>query len=182
MKKWYCLFLALILVCFADFYITKAQTENANHTGELTESGSGTEGSMDNPGEFNPVMPEPEENVMIDDPFFSGNEQLLAVNPEADPSEYAGIYDIYKIDAAENAVSEVDMRKLRQSGYECYMFFAEDGTGVMQIATESNEFTYDYADGVAYVGNSKVLLHFLEDGELVVVDGSDTMYLRKRQY
>ena len=107
---------------------------------------------------------------------------LAACTKEAapEPVDYTGTYDVIKIDAGEASADEETMQQLRDLGYEAIMSFAADGTGLMSIAGEENDFTYDAATGMIDMGGSKSIMKFNDDGQLVVGDGGGTMYLEKR--
>ena len=107
---------------------------------------------------------------------------LAACGKEAapEPVDYTGTYDVIKIDAGEASADEEAMQQLRDLGYEAILSFAADGTGLMSIAGEENDFTYDAATGMIDMGGSKSIMKFNDDGQLVVGDGGGTMYLEKR--
>ena len=98
----------------------------------------------------------------------------------SEPVDYTGTYDIVKIEAGDASADEAAMQQLRDMGYEAIMSFASDGTGLMSIAGEENDFTYDAATGMIDMGGSKSIMKFNDDGQLVVGDGGGTMYLEKR--
>ena len=104
---------------------------------------------------------------------------LAACTKEAaEPVDYTGTYDIIKIEAGEMSASEEDLQTLRDLGYEAVMSFASDGTGLMSIAGEENDFTYDNA--TINMGGADSKMEFNEEGQLVVYDDGGTMYLEKR--
>ncbi len=105
---------------------------------------------------------------------------LTACSSKSEPVDYTGTYDVVKIDAGEMTASEEDLQALRDLGYEAVMSFADDGTGLMSIAGQENDFTYDAATGKIDVDGAISLLKFNEDGQLLVYDDQGTMYLEKR--
>ncbi len=105
---------------------------------------------------------------------------LTACSSKSEPVDYTGTYDVVRIDAGEMTASEEDLQALRDLGYEAVMSFADDGTGLMSIAGQENDFTYDAATGKIDVDGAISLLKFNEDGQLLVYDDQGTMYLEKR--
>ena len=106
---------------------------------------------------------------------------LAACTKEAaEPVDYTGTYDVVKIDAGETSASEEDMQSLRDLGYEAIMSFADDGTGLMSIAGQENDFTYDAAAGTIHMNGEDSTMEFNEEGLLVISDDGGTMYLEKR--
>ena len=97
-----------------------------------------------------------------------------------EPVDYTGIYDVIKIEAGEASASEEDLQMLRNSGYELYMRFESDGTGVVCIAHNETPFTYDFEKGVITVSGVESGMEFDENGYLVVLDDGGAMYLKKR--
>ena len=98
----------------------------------------------------------------------------------AEPVDYSGTYDIIKIDAGEASASEEDMQTLRELGYEAIMSFADDGTGMMSIANQESDFTYDAEAGTVNMNGGEATMAFDEDGLLVITDEDGAMYLEKR--
>ena len=107
---------------------------------------------------------------------------LAACGKEAapEPVDYTGTYDIVKIDAGEASADEEAMQQLRDLGYEAIMSFAADGTGLMSIAGEENDFTYDAEAGTINMNGADSKMEFNEAGQLLISDGGGTMYLEKR--
>lgn len=107
---------------------------------------------------------------------------LAACGKEAasEPVDYTGTYDIVKIDAGEASADEEAMQQLRDLGYEAILSFAADGTGLMSIAGEENDFTYDAEAGTINMNGADSKMEFNEDGQLLISDGGGTMYLEKR--
>ena len=107
---------------------------------------------------------------------------LAACGKEAapEPVDYTGTYDIVKIDAGEAAADEEAMQQLRDLGYEAILSFAADGTGLMSIAGEENDFTYDAEAGTINMNGADSKMEFNEAGQLLISDGGGTMYLEKR--
>jgi|GEM_PF-3290743 len=107
---------------------------------------------------------------------------LVACTKEAasEPVDYTGTYDIVKIDAGEASADEEAMQQLRDLGYEAIMSFAADGTGLMSIAGEENDFTYDAEAGTINMNGADSKMEFNEAGQLLISDGGGTMYLEKR--
>ena len=107
---------------------------------------------------------------------------LAACGKEAapEPVDYTGTYDIVKIDAGEVSADEEAMQQLRDLGYEAIMSFAADGTGLMSIAGEENDFTYDAEAGTINMNGADSKMEFNEAGQLLISDGGGTMYLEKR--
>ena len=99
---------------------------------------------------------------------------------EAEPVDYSGTYDVIRIDAGSDSVSEEALQSLREQGFEAVMSFASDGTGLMSIIGQENDFTYDAAAGTMSMNGGESKLWFNEDGQLIVEDESGTMYLEKR--
>ena len=98
----------------------------------------------------------------------------------AEPVDYTGTYDIIKIEAGEMSASEEDLQTLRDLGYEAVMSFASDGTGLMSVAGQENDFTYDAEKATINMGGADSKMEFNEEGQLVVYDDGGTMYLEKR--
>ena len=105
---------------------------------------------------------------------------LTACSSKSEPVDYTGTYDVVRIDAGEMTASEEDLQALRDLGYEAVMSFADDGTGLMSIAGQENDFTYDAATGKIDVDGAVSMMKFNEDGQLLVFDDQGTMYLEKR--
>ena len=106
---------------------------------------------------------------------------LAACTKEAaEPVDYTGTYDIIKIEAGEMSASEEDLQTLRDLGYEAVMSFASDGTGLMSVAGQENDFTYDAEKATINMGGADSQMEFNEEGQLVVFDDGGTMYLEKR--
>ena len=105
---------------------------------------------------------------------------LTACSSKPEPVDYTGTYDVVRIDAGEMTASEEDLQALRDLGYEAVMSFADDGTGLMSIAGQENDFTYDAATGKIDVDGAVSMMKFNEDGQLLVFDDQGTMYLEKR--
>ena len=107
---------------------------------------------------------------------------LAACGKEAapEPVDYTGTYDIVKIDAGEASADEEAMQQLRDLGYEAILSFAADGTGLMSIAGEENDFTYDAEAGTINMNGADSKMEFNEEGQLLISDGGGTMYLEKR--
>ena len=109
---------------------------------------------------------------------------LAACTKEAaapvDSVDYTGTYDIIKIEAGEMSASEEDLQTLRDLGYEAVMSFASDGTGLMSVAGQENDFTYDAENATINMGGADSKMEFNEEGQLVVYDDGGTMYLEKR--
>ena len=95
----------------------------------------------------------------------------------AEPVDYTGTYDIVKIDAGEASADEEAMQQLKDLGYEAILSFAADGTGLMSIAGEENDFTYDDESGIITMNDQTSQMTLLSDGSLVIVDPAGTMYL-----
>ena len=98
----------------------------------------------------------------------------------AEPVDYTGTYDIIKIEAGEMSASEEDLQTLRDLGYEAVMSFASDGTGLMSVAGQENDFTFDAENATINMGGADSKMEFNEEGQLVVYDDGGTMYLEKR--
>ena len=98
----------------------------------------------------------------------------------AEPVDYTGTYDIIKIEAGEMSASEEDLQALRDLGYEAVMSFASDGTGLMSVAGQENDFTYDAENATINMGGADSKMEFNEEGQLVVYDDGGTMDLEKR--
>ena len=107
---------------------------------------------------------------------------LAACGKEAapEPVDYTGTYDIVKIDAGEASADAEAMQQLRDLGYEAILSFAADGTGLMSIAGEENDFTYDAEAGTINMNGADSKMEFNEAGQLLISDGGGTMYLEKR--
>ena len=106
---------------------------------------------------------------------------LAACTKEAaEPVDYTGTYDIIKIEAGEMSASEEDLQTLRDLGYEAVMSFASDGTGLMSVAGQENDFTYDAENATINMGGADSKMEFNEAGQLLISDGGGTMYLEKR--
>ena len=106
---------------------------------------------------------------------------LAACTKEAaEPVDYTGTYDIIKIEAGKMSASEEDLQALRDLGYEAVMSFASDGTGLMSVAGQENDFTYDAENATINMGGADSKMEFNEEGQLVVYDDGGTMYLEKR--
>lgn len=98
----------------------------------------------------------------------------------AEPVDYTGTYDIIKIEAGEMSASEEDLQALQDLGYEAVMSFASDGTGLMSVAGQENDFTYDAENATINMGGADSKMEFNEEGQLVIYDDGGTMYLEKR--
>lgn len=112
---------------------------------------------------------------------------LAACTAKDDPGDaeepavsFAGVYDIVRIDAGEASVSEDELQMLRQRGDEAYLSLSEDGTGLMCIAGDEQEFTYDPETGVIHMDGVDSVMDFGEDGLPIVTDQNGSMTLRKR--
>lgn len=106
---------------------------------------------------------------------------LAACTKEAaEPVDYTGTYDIIKIEAGEMSASEEDLQALQDLGYEAVMSFASDGTGLMSVAGQENDFTYDAENATINMGGADSRMEFNAEGQLVVYDDGGTMYLEKR--
>ncbi len=106
---------------------------------------------------------------------------LAACTKEAaEPVDYTGTYDIIKIEAGEMSASEEDLQALQDLGYEAVMSFASDGTGLMSVAGQENDFTYDAENATINMDGADSKMEFNEDGQLVIYDDGGTMYLEKR--
>ena len=104
----------------------------------------------------------------------------LAACAKSEPVDYTGTYDVVRIDAGDASASEEDMQALRDLGYEAVMSFASDGTGLMSIAGQENDFTYDAKTGMIHMNGADSKMEFNDAGQLIVNDGGGTMYLEKR--
>ena len=104
----------------------------------------------------------------------------LAACAKSEPIDYTGTYDVIKIEAGEQSASEEDMQSLRDLGFEAVMSFASDGTGLMSIAGQESDFTYDAAANTINMNGAASKMEFNEEGQLLVFDGGGTMYLEKR--
>ena len=104
----------------------------------------------------------------------------LAACAKSEPIDYTGTYDVVKIEAGEQSASEEDMQSLRDLGFEAVMSFASDGTGLMSIAGQESDFTYDAAANTINMNGAASKMEFNEEGQLLVFDGGGTMYLEKR--
>ena len=78
------------------------------------------------------------------------------------------------------SATEEDLQMLRDLGFEAVMTFASDGTGLMSVAGQENEFTYDAAGSTINMGGADSRMAFNEEGQLVITDDGGTMYLEKR--
>jgi hypothetical protein len=105
---------------------------------------------------------------------------LAACSAKDETVDYAGTYDIVRIEGAETAVSEEDMQELRGQGYEAMMDFADGGTGLMRIDGDEMDFTYDAGAGTVSLNGVVSTMAFGEDGLLVITEGDSRMYLKKR--
>ena len=106
---------------------------------------------------------------------------LAACTKEAaEPVDYTGTYDIIKIEAGEMSASEEDLQTLRDLGYEAVMSFASDGTGLMSVAGQENDFTYDAENATINMDGADSKMEFNEEGQLVIYDDGGTMYLEMR--
>ncbi|MBR2099610.1 MAG: hypothetical protein IKH87_10155 [Firmicutes bacterium] len=106
---------------------------------------------------------------------------LAACTKEAaEPVDYTGTYDIIKIEAGEMSASEEDLQALQDLGYEAVMSFASDGTGLMSVAGQENDFTYDAENATINMDGADSKMEFNEEGQLVIYDDGGTMYLEKR--
>ena len=107
---------------------------------------------------------------------------LLAAcsKPVEEPVDYTGTYDVIRIDAGDNSVSEEELQSLRDLGYESVLSFASDGTGLMSIAGQEADFTYDAATGTITVNGLDSQMAFNEDGQLVITEEGGQMILEKR--
>ena len=106
---------------------------------------------------------------------------LAACTKEAaEPVDYTGTYDIIKIEAGEMSASEEDLQTLRDLGYEAVMSFASDGTGLMSVAGQENDFTYDAENATINMNGADSRMEFNAEGQLVVYDDGGTMYWEKR--
>ena len=100
---------------------------------------------------------------------------------KAEPVDFTGTYDIIRIEAGEESISEEDIALLNDLGYEAILSFADDGTGLMSIAGEETEFTYDNEASTITIYGTTSDLYFNEEGQLVVEDGeASAMYMVKR--
>ena len=105
---------------------------------------------------------------------------LAACSSKSEPIDYTGTYDVVKIDAGDASATEEDMQELRDLGFEAVMSFASDGTGLMSIAGQESDFTYDAEAGTIHLNGADSKMEFNADGQLLVTDDAGTMYLEKR--
>ena len=100
--------------------------------------------------------------------------------PEEPAVDYTGTYDVVRIEAGDNSVSEEDLQALRELGYEAVLSFASDGTGLMSIGGAESDFTYDAASGTITMNGLDSTMEFNEDGQLIITEESAVMILEKR--
>ncbi len=105
---------------------------------------------------------------------------LAACAKKAETVDYSGVYDVVRIETDGTTATEEDLQALRDLGFDAVVSFAEDGTGIMSIAENDSEFTYDAAAGIMHVGEGESKMEFNEAGQLVITDDSGVMYLEKR--
>ena len=105
---------------------------------------------------------------------------LAACSSKSEPVDYTGTSDVIRIDAGDSSASEEEMQDLRDLGFDAVMSFASDGTGLMSIGGQESDFTYDAETGVIHLNGADSKMEFNEEGQLIVTDGSGTMYLEKR--
>ena len=72
------------------------------------------------------------------------------------------------------------MQTLRDLGFEAIMSFASDGTGLMSIAGQESDFTYEADTGIIHLNGVDSKMEFNEEGQLLVTDDGGTMHLKKR--
>ncbi len=190
MKKWCGLLLAALLIFFSAACSTEMPMEEteaevlsvarpfaAYSADSASSSVIGVAG--EEMAEVTGIVEDSFEMEDIDEFSLMEAGSLTATPAEDTPVTYE-VYDIYSIDAGEHSVSEAEMVRLRALGYEANMTFGSDGSGMMFVAHQSSTFTYDASAMMADIDGSKVILDFRDDGMLLVIDGNDTIYLRKR--
>jgi hypothetical protein len=107
---------------------------------------------------------------------------LLAAcsKPAEEKIDYTGTYDVVLIEAGDQSVSAEELQNLRELGYEAIMSFADDGTGLMSIGGEENDFTYDAEAGTITMNGLESKMEFNEAGQLVILEDGASMTLEKR--
>ena len=149
MKKWWCLFLALLLVCSMTACSAKAPDDTTD------DQGSGSE-----------------QTAQID----YSNVQTAKPNPD---DTFAATYQIVRIEtvSGEGSADEATMQDIRDRGYRTLLVLQEDGTGVMDLRGELTPFVYDDDSGVITMNDQTSQMTLSEDGSLVIRDKAGTMYL-----
>ena len=151
MKRFLCLFLALLLACSLAACTPKEQGE----TTEEDPSGAVAAASQ---------------------PFQPGGPQTAKPNPD---DTFAATYQIVRIETVngEGSADEATMQNIRDRGYRTLLVLQDDGTGVMDLRGELTPFVYDDDSGVITMNGQTSQMILSEDGTLVISDKAGTMYL-----
>lgn len=147
MKKWWCLFLAVLLAfslaaCSAKAPETTTEETQAAETGSIDYSGQQT------------AKPNPDDT-------FAATYQIVRIETVT----------------GEGSADEETMQDIRDRGYRTLLVLQEDGTGVMDLRGELTPFVYDDDNGIITMNNQTSQMTLYEDGSLVIRDKAGTMYL-----
>ncbi len=148
MKKWWSLFLAVLLV----FSLAACSVGTPGETNtEQETSGSGQ--TIDYSG-VQTAKPNPEDT-------FAATYQIVRIETVN----------------GEGSADEATMQDIRDRGYRTLLVLQEDGTGVMDLRGELTPFVYDDDSGVITMNDQTSQMTLSEDGSLVIRDKAGTMYL-----
>ena len=148
MKKWWSLFLAVLLV----FSLTACSAGTPGETNTEQET-SGSEQTIDYSG-VQTAKPNPEDT-------FAATYQIVRIETVN----------------GEGSADEATMQDIRDRGYRTLLVLQEDGTGVMDLRGELTPFVYDDDNGIITMNNQTSQMTLYEDGSLVIRDKAGTMYL-----
>ena len=148
MKKWWSLFLAVLLV----FSLTACSAGTPGETNTEQET-SGSEQTIDYSG-VQTAKPNPEDT-------FAATYQIVRIETVN----------------GEGSADEATMQDIRDRGYRTLLVLQEDGTGVMDLRGELTPFVYDDDSGVITMNDQTSQMTLSEDGSLVIRDKAGTMYL-----
>ena len=148
MKKWWSLFLAVLLV----FSLTACSAGTPGETNTEQET-SGSEQTIDYSG-VQTATPNPEDT-------FAATYQIVRIETVN----------------GEGSADEATMQDIRDRGYRTLLVLQEDGTGVMDLRGELTPFVYDDDSGVITMNDQTSQMTLSEDGSLVIRDKAGTMYL-----
>lgn len=147
MKKWWCLFLAVLLA----FSLAACSAKAPEETTEDPQTAAAA-------------------------PFDYSGQQTAKPNPDDTFAATYQIVRIETV-TGEGSADEATMQDIRDRGYRTLLVLQEDGTGVMDLRGELTPFVYDDDSGVITMNDQTSQMTLSEDGSLVIRDKAGTMYL-----
>ncbi len=147
MKKWWCLFLAVLLA----FSLAACSAKAPEETTEDPQTAAA-------------------------EPFDYSGQQTAKPNPDDTFAATYQIVRIETV-TGEGSADEATMQDIRDRGYRTLLVLQEDGTGVMDLRGELTPFVYDDDSGVITMNDQTSQMTLSEDGSLVIRDKAGTMYL-----